>query len=250
MAFDAIRQAAQCVGRVIRSKADYGMMVFADRRYQRHDKRDKLPAWITSHLKDAHMNLSTDMLVGRRAGCGCCVWLLGASTGAERRLPRACCSALDLPHTYLHVIVSPGLPQPTMRGTAAWLLAACSWPDPASSPSSCAAMFRQPTPPTPACLPHPPPLHTHPRCPRCTWRVSSCAPWRSRTTARAWAAACSARRQSTRWRRRRPQRGCWARGRREAAAAAVAAGQGTWHGIAGGPLPGGSVRHRACAMMA
>lgn len=27
------RQAAQCVGRVIRSKADYGMMIFADKRY-------------------------------------------------------------------------------------------------------------------------------------------------------------------------------------------------------------------------
>ncbi|KAF6250426.1 DNA repair helicase [Scenedesmus sp. NREL 46B-D3] len=63
LAFDAIRQAAQCVGRVIRSKADYGLMVFADRRYQRHDKRDKLPKWITSQLKEAHMNLSTDMLM-------------------------------------------------------------------------------------------------------------------------------------------------------------------------------------------
>ena len=39
------------------------MMVFADMRYQRHDKRDKLPTWITSHLKDAHLNLSTDMLL-------------------------------------------------------------------------------------------------------------------------------------------------------------------------------------------
>ena len=29
LAFDAVRQAAQCVGRVIRSKADYGMMVGA-----------------------------------------------------------------------------------------------------------------------------------------------------------------------------------------------------------------------------
>jgi DNA excision repair protein ERCC-2 len=37
--------------------------VFADNRYQRHDKRDKLPAWITSHLKDSHLNLSTDMLL-------------------------------------------------------------------------------------------------------------------------------------------------------------------------------------------
>ena len=27
LAFDAVRQSAQCVGRVIRSKADYGMMV-------------------------------------------------------------------------------------------------------------------------------------------------------------------------------------------------------------------------------
>ena len=37
--------------------------VFADQRYQRHDKRDKLPGWITSHLRDAHLNLSTDMLL-------------------------------------------------------------------------------------------------------------------------------------------------------------------------------------------
>ena len=32
-------------------------------RYQRHDKRDKLPSWITGHLKDSHLNLSTDMLL-------------------------------------------------------------------------------------------------------------------------------------------------------------------------------------------
>lgn len=48
------RQAAQCVGRVIRSKADYGLMIFADKRYQRHDKRDKLPGWITAQLKVRH----------------------------------------------------------------------------------------------------------------------------------------------------------------------------------------------------
>ncbi|KAF5843023.1 DNA repair helicase [Dunaliella salina] len=63
LAFDAVRQAAQCVGRVIRSKSDYGMMVFADKRYQRSDKRDKLPNWITRHLRDGHLNLSTDMLL-------------------------------------------------------------------------------------------------------------------------------------------------------------------------------------------
>ncbi|KAL7172353.1 hypothetical protein ACSBR2_031944 [Camellia fascicularis] len=61
LTFDALRQAAQCVGRVIRSKADYGMMIFADKRYSRHDKRSKLPGWILSHLRDAQLNLSTDM---------------------------------------------------------------------------------------------------------------------------------------------------------------------------------------------
>uniref|UniRef100_A0ACD5VB50 Uncharacterized protein n=1 Tax=Avena sativa TaxID=4498 RepID=A0ACD5VB50_AVESA len=61
LAFDASRQAAQCVGRVMRSKADYGMMIFADKRYSRHDKRSKLPGWVLSHLHDAHLNLSTDM---------------------------------------------------------------------------------------------------------------------------------------------------------------------------------------------
>lgn len=30
-------------------------------RYSRHDKRSKLPGWILSHLRDAHLNLSTDM---------------------------------------------------------------------------------------------------------------------------------------------------------------------------------------------
>ncbi|KAI4374304.1 hypothetical protein MLD38_012314 [Melastoma candidum] len=63
LTFDALRQAAQCVGRVIRSKADYGMMIFADKRYSRHDKRSKLPSWILSHLRDAHLNLSTDMAI-------------------------------------------------------------------------------------------------------------------------------------------------------------------------------------------
>ncbi|KAK8565403.1 hypothetical protein V6N13_020515 [Hibiscus sabdariffa] len=61
LTFDALRQAAQCVGRVIRSKADYGMMIFADKRYSRHDKRSKLPSWILSHLREVNLNLSTDM---------------------------------------------------------------------------------------------------------------------------------------------------------------------------------------------
>ena len=61
LSFDAIRQAAQCMGRVIRSKADYGLMVLADKRYNSTDKRGKLPKWIISQLRDEHLNLSTDM---------------------------------------------------------------------------------------------------------------------------------------------------------------------------------------------
>ncbi|CAH8336893.1 unnamed protein product [Eruca vesicaria subsp. sativa] len=61
--FDASRQAAQCVGRVIRPKDDYGMMIFADKRYSGIDMRSKLPGWILSHLRDSHLNLSTDMAV-------------------------------------------------------------------------------------------------------------------------------------------------------------------------------------------
>ena len=61
--FDALRQAAQCVGRVIRSKADYGLMIFADSRYNRHDKRSKLPKWILQFMEDGFLNLSTDMAI-------------------------------------------------------------------------------------------------------------------------------------------------------------------------------------------
>ena len=46
LAFDAMRQTSQCVGRVLRSKYDYGMMIFADKRYKRRDFIEKLPAWI------------------------------------------------------------------------------------------------------------------------------------------------------------------------------------------------------------
>ncbi|XP_954558.1 rad3-like DNA helicase-related, putative [Theileria annulata] len=48
--FDAMRQAAQCIGRVIRNKGDYGLMVLADSRYTRVGKRSKLPVWILKRL--------------------------------------------------------------------------------------------------------------------------------------------------------------------------------------------------------
>ncbi|XP_069500780.1 general transcription and DNA repair factor IIH helicase subunit XPD isoform X1 [Ambystoma mexicanum] len=63
LTFDAMRHAAQCVGRVIRGKTDYGLMIFADKRYARSDKRGKLPRWIQEHLTDANLNLTLDEAV-------------------------------------------------------------------------------------------------------------------------------------------------------------------------------------------
>jgi len=63
LAFDAMRTAAQCVGRVIRGKTDYGIMVFADKRYAHRDKYKKLPQWIEAALQRGNMNLSIDMAV-------------------------------------------------------------------------------------------------------------------------------------------------------------------------------------------
>jgi len=63
LSFDAVRQAAQCIGRVIRSKTDYGIMVFADKRFNRADKKNKLPRWVIQFLDDAHCDLSVDMAV-------------------------------------------------------------------------------------------------------------------------------------------------------------------------------------------
>jgi len=64
LTFDALRQAAQCVGRVIRSKTDYGLVVLADSRYNRYDKRSKFPLWINQFLReDSCLNLSTDVAV-------------------------------------------------------------------------------------------------------------------------------------------------------------------------------------------
>ncbi|KAK4097140.1 DNA repair helicase [Parathielavia hyrcaniae] len=61
LSFDAMRHAAQCLGRVLRGKDDYGLMVLADRRFQK--KRVQLPKWINQALLDADVNLSTDMAV-------------------------------------------------------------------------------------------------------------------------------------------------------------------------------------------
>ena len=55
------RQAAQCMGRVVRSKRDYGVMIFADSRFNRAEKRNKLPPWIRKFMDmEGCLNLSVD----------------------------------------------------------------------------------------------------------------------------------------------------------------------------------------------
>jgi len=63
LTFDALRHAAQCVGRAIRGKSDYGMMIFADQRYSKSDKMSKLPKWIQHGFLEVNKNLSTDMAI-------------------------------------------------------------------------------------------------------------------------------------------------------------------------------------------
>ncbi|CAJ2510682.1 Uu.00g063070.m01.CDS01 [Anthostomella pinea] len=61
LSFDAMRHAAQCLGRVLRGKDDYGIMVLADRRFQK--KRIQLPKWINQAMQEVDGNLSTDMAI-------------------------------------------------------------------------------------------------------------------------------------------------------------------------------------------
>lgn len=60
--FDAVRQASQCIGRVLRNKTDYGMMILVDRRFALNDKRKKFPNWIQQCFKE-NTNLSVDSAV-------------------------------------------------------------------------------------------------------------------------------------------------------------------------------------------
>lgn len=61
LSFDAMRHAAQCLGRVLRGKDDYGIMVLADKRFTR--KRTQLPQWIREAILESETNMSTDMAV-------------------------------------------------------------------------------------------------------------------------------------------------------------------------------------------
>jgi DNA excision repair protein ERCC-2 len=54
--FDAIRQTAQCLGRVVRGKNDFGVMILADARYN-EAKLSALPEWIRTQIVSDKVNL-------------------------------------------------------------------------------------------------------------------------------------------------------------------------------------------------
>ncbi|KAI3630788.1 hypothetical protein MIR68_012223 [Amoeboaphelidium protococcarum] len=76
LTFDAIRQAAQCVGRALRGKTDYGLMIFADKRYARQDKWGKLPLWIQKGATSTQLGITGR---GGKSGGG---GLVGASSAS------------------------------------------------------------------------------------------------------------------------------------------------------------------------
>ncbi|KAF2213374.1 hypothetical protein CERZMDRAFT_39056 [Cercospora zeae-maydis SCOH1-5] len=61
LSFDAMRHCAQCLGRVLRGKDDYGIMVMADKRFGK--KRSQLPKWIANELMEGDSNMSVDQAV-------------------------------------------------------------------------------------------------------------------------------------------------------------------------------------------
>lgn len=61
LSFDAMRHAAQCLGRVLRGKEDYGIMVLADKRFVR--KIDHLPKWMAQYVAESDKNMSIDIAI-------------------------------------------------------------------------------------------------------------------------------------------------------------------------------------------
>jgi DNA excision repair protein ERCC-2 len=58
--FDAMRAACQCVGRLLRSKNDYGIVVMADRRYARPKAYSQLPHWIKQFVTPGRIGVTID----------------------------------------------------------------------------------------------------------------------------------------------------------------------------------------------
>ena len=62
LTFDAMRVANQCIGRALRGKLDYAVVIYADKRFRLNDQKmaRSLPQWIASALEKQHTDLSAD----------------------------------------------------------------------------------------------------------------------------------------------------------------------------------------------
>lgn len=127
LTFDAMRHAAQCIGRVVRGKTDYGCMVLADKvhtmtrtarlrarnadrcravradpqRFARYDKRGKLPRWIQQYLTERTVNMSVDEVRwhDRRRAARC--------SHRRRRRCRRMLQAVDTVKRFLRLMAQP-----------------------------------------------------------------------------------------------------------------------------------------------
>eukprot|EP00817_Percolomonadidae_sp_ATCC50343_P003684 CAMPEP_0117418402 /NCGR_PEP_ID=MMETSP0758-20121206/193_1 /TAXON_ID=63605 /ORGANISM="Percolomonas cosmopolitus, Strain AE-1 (ATCC 50343)" /LENGTH=743 /DNA_ID=CAMNT_0005198889 /DNA_START=157 /DNA_END=2388 /DNA_ORIENTATION=+ len=63
LTFDSMRTASQCLGRVIRRKNDYGLMVLADYRYHNKNYYEKLPQWIKTNREKGRTNLTVPIAI-------------------------------------------------------------------------------------------------------------------------------------------------------------------------------------------
>ncbi|KAK8894256.1 TFIIH/NER complex ATP-dependent 5'-3' DNA helicase subunit [Tritrichomonas musculus] len=61
--FDAMRAASQCVGRLLRSKNDYGIVVMADRRYAKDKLRSQLPHWIKQFINENKVTVTIEQSI-------------------------------------------------------------------------------------------------------------------------------------------------------------------------------------------
>ena len=58
---DVMRHTAQCVDRTLRGKADYSVVVLADKRFNEPRYRAMLPEWMRQFVSESRSNLSTDV---------------------------------------------------------------------------------------------------------------------------------------------------------------------------------------------
>lgn len=60
--FDAMRAASQCVGRLLRSKKDYGLVIYCDNRFGNERALSLFPKWVRAFLEKETTNISYDYI--------------------------------------------------------------------------------------------------------------------------------------------------------------------------------------------